>query len=171
MKDALIAFLKDNFSDSILEIDEFRGDVWYQIKPKSLIEICETLKSEPQFQAKYLAEITCVDWLGHEEEKKGRFEVVYSLYSYKHSYRFFLKVRLESDNPQIKTLSNIWKGAIALEREVYDLFGIIFEGHPNLTKIVTPDELEGHPLRKDFPLTWEQPHFSWNKDDPPEVIK
>ena len=171
MKEQLTDFLTDRFSDSLIEINEFRGDVSYRIKPESLIAICETLKIEPQFEAKYLAEVTCVDWLGHELEKDGRFEVVYSLYSYKHSYRFFLKVRLESDHPKIKSLTGIWNGANWLEREVFDLFGIIFEGHPNLTKIVTPDDLEGHPLRKDFPLTWEQPQFSWNKDDPPEVIK
>jgi NADH-quinone oxidoreductase subunit C len=58
-----------------------------------------------------------------------------------------------------------------MEREVWDLFGVNFEGHPEMTKILTPDELEGHPLRKDYPLTWEQPVFSWNKNDPPEVIK
>jgi NADH-quinone oxidoreductase subunit C len=171
MKQQLTDFLKDKFSDSIIAVNEFRGDVTYSIKAQSLIEICQSLKTEPQFEAKYLAEISCVDWLGHELEKQGRFELIYSLYSYKHSYRFFLSIRLDGEKPKIKSLTSIWNGANWLEREVYDLFGVEFEGHPNLTKIVTPDELEGHPLRKDYPLTWEQPKFSWNKDDPPEVIK
>lgn len=171
MKTELTTFLKDNFSDSLINIDEFRGTVSYRVKPESLVAICKTLHDSGEFSFKYLAEISCVDWLGHEREKDGRFEVVYVLHSYKVNFRFMLNVRVNADSPNVPSLTAIWKGANWLEREVFDLFGIIFEGHPNLTKIVTPDELEGHPLRKDFPLTWEQPHFSWNKDQPPEVIK
>jgi NADH-quinone oxidoreductase subunit C len=71
----------------------------------------------------------------------------------------------------VTSITPIWAGADWLEREVFDMMGIIFNGHPNLTKILTADELDGHPLRKDFPLTYEEPHFSYNKDDPPEVTK
>ena len=171
MRDQLATFLKQRFSDGIVNIEEFRGQIFFQIKPDFLIPICTDLQDSGELAVKFLADVTCVDWLGHEKEKDGRFEVVYNLYSYRHKYRFFLTVRLNADSPNVQSLTRLWHGANWLEREVFDLFGIIFEGHPNLTKILTPDELEGHPLRKDFPLTWEQPHFSWNKDQPPEVIK
>jgi NADH-quinone oxidoreductase subunit C len=127
--------------------------------------------SRHELDVRFLADITSVDWLGHEREKDGRFEVAYNLYSIKNTHRFFLKVHLPADNPEIASLTHLWEGANWLEREVWDLMGITFTGHPDLTKILTPDDLEGHPLRRDFPLTWEQPRFSWNKDNPPEVIK
>jgi NADH-quinone oxidoreductase subunit C len=171
MKNELTEFLKDKFSDELISVNEFRGTVSYRVQPEALVTICKALHDSTEFAAKYLAEISCVDWLAHENEKDGRFEVIYVLYSYKANYRFILNVRVDADKPNVPSLTKIWKGANWLEREAFDLFGINFEGHPNLSKIVTPDELEGHPLRKDFPLTWEQPHFSWNKDQPPEVIK
>ena len=80
-------------------------------------------------------------------------------------------MRLSAEKPEIQSLTPIWNGANWLEREVWDMMGISFIGHPDMTKILTPDDLEGHPLRRDFPLTWEVPQFSWNKDAPPEVIK
>ncbi len=171
MRKELSEFLKNKYEDYVTEEELFRDQQSFVVKPDSIVSVCKALLNEKNLEVKYLADITCVDWLGHEQEKLGRYEVVYNLYSYKHSYRFFLKVRLDGESPLVNSLTGIWKGANWLEREVFDLFGIVFEGHPNLTKIVTPDELEGHPLRKDFPLTWEQPVFSWNKDDPPEVIK
>ena len=162
----------EQYGDAILYHDEFRGDISYTIKADRLTDICEALQSEASLDVKLLSDITCVDWLGDEEEvKKGRFEVVYNLYSIGHSYRFFLKVRLSAEDPKVHSLVDLWPGANWMEREVWDLFGIEFVGHPQLTKILTPDELEGHPLRKDYPLTWEKPRFSFNKDDPPEVIK
>lgn len=162
----------EQFGDAVLDDDEFRGDVSYTIKADRLVEICEALHGNAELDVKLLSDITCVDWLGDEqEEKKGRFEVVYNLYSITHHYRFFLKVRLDEDDTKVESLVDLWPGANWMEREVWDLFGIEFVGHPQLTKILTPDELEGHPLRKDYPLTWEQPRFSFNKDDPPEVIK
>jgi NADH-quinone oxidoreductase subunit C len=171
MEEIIRGFLKDNFESALLDEDSFRGDLSFQIDPGSLIDICRALLEDRELEVRYLADLTCVDWLGHSEEDKGRFEVVYNLYSIPHSFRFFLKVRLPSENPTIASVTELWPGANWMEREVFDMFGVTFEGHPNLTKILTPDELEGHPLRRDFPLTWEQPQFSFNKDDPPEVIK
>ncbi len=171
MEEKIRGFLKDRFSDAVLSDDEFRGQQSYRIRPDALVEICQALLDDADLNVKFLADITVVDWLDHPEAEHGRFEVVYNLYSIPHAYRFFLKVRLPEDNPSISTLCDLWPAANWLEREAYDLFGVEFVGHPDLTKILTSDELEGHPLRKDFPLTYEQPAFSWNKDDPPEVIK
>lgn len=171
MEEKIRSFLKGSFGDAILRDENFRGDQSFYITPDALVPICEALLQDGELDVKYLADITSLDWLGHEQEKEGRFEVIYNLYSLSHRYRFFLKVRLPGDNPTIASLTHLWQGANWLEREVFDLMGIRFEGHPDLTKILTPDDLEGHPLRKDFPLTYEVPQFHWNKDQPPEVIK
>ena len=168
---SLSEFLTGRFGDAIVREDIFRGDQSFYIKPEALMEICQALFGNDQLDVRYLVDITSVDWYGHPEEANGRFEVVYNLYSLKHKFRFFLKVRLPGDNPKISSLTDLFGAANWLEREVWDMMGIEFEGHPDLKRILTPDDFEGHPLRRDFPLTWEQPVFSWNKDDPPEVIK
>ena len=165
-------FLTSRFGEAIVREENFRGDQSFFIQPASLADIGQALLDDDDLDARFLKDITCVDWFGHEDEmKEGRFEVVYNFYSVKHKARFFLKVRLPEENPAIDSLTVLYNAANWLEREVWDLFGVVFTGHPNLIKILTPDELEGHPLRRDYPLTWEQPRFSWNKDDPPEVIK
>jgi len=171
MEEKVRGFLRDRFEDAIIAEEEFRGDLSYQIKPEALVEICQAFLDDPELDVKYLADITVVDWLDHDQAAQGRFEVVYNLCSLSNKYRFFLKVRLDGENPTVATLCDLWLGANWMEREAFDLFGITFEGHPDLTKILTPDDLDGHPLRKDFPLTYEEPQFSWNKDQPPEVIK
>ena len=150
--------------------DNFRDQQSFIIRADSLLDLCQGL-FDSELDIKFLADITSVDWYDHDEEVNGRFEVIYNLSSLKNQYRFFLKVRLPADKPEIQSLTPIWNGANWLEREVWDLMGIVFVGHPDLTKILTPDELEGHPLRRDFPLTYEVPQFSWNKDTPPEVIR
>jgi len=162
--------LQNKFSDSVLSQNEFRGQAFFQIRPGALLEICETLQTDPHLEFSMLSDVTCVDWLGHGKEAGGRFEVIYNLYSITNRHRVFLTVRL-GDPPAVPSLCGLWSSANWLEREVFDLFGVIFEGHPDLKKIVTPDELEGHPLRQDFPLTYEMPQFSHNKNEPPEVIK
>ena len=171
MKDKIREFLQSRFADSIIREDDFRDQQTFYIKVDALVPICDALLDEDVLDVRFLADITSVDWIGHERESEGRFEVVYNLLSIKHTHRFFLKIHLPSDNPEIASLTHLWEGANWLEREVWDLMGITFTGHPDLTKILTPDDLEGHPLRRDFPLTWEQPRFSWNKDNPPEVIR
>lgn len=171
MEDKVRTFLNSKFADAIIREDNFRNQQSFYIKPDRLLDICQALQNAEDLDVKYLSDITSLDWLNHESEKDGRFEIVYNFYSISNRYRFFLKARLTADNPTIQSLTGLWSSANWLEREVYDLMGIRFEGHPNLTKILTPEDLEGYPLRKDFPLTYEQPQFNWNKDDPPEVIK
>jgi NADH-quinone oxidoreductase subunit C len=171
MAEAIRTFFATHFSEYIVQEDNFRDLQSFTIRADGLIPIAEALLENDNLGVNHLSDVTAVDWLDHAEESKGRFEVIYNFYSIKNRHRFLLKVRLPADKPKIVTLTDHFAGANWTEREVFDLFGIIFEGHPNLTKILTPDDLEGHPLRKDFPLTYEVPHFSWNKDLPPEVIK
>ncbi|UCG63263.1 MAG: NADH-quinone oxidoreductase subunit C [Candidatus Zixiibacteriota bacterium] len=171
MVDKVRAFFDSRFADAVIKEDNFRHQQSFYIKPNRLLDICQALLDDGELDVRYLSDITSLDWLNHEQEKDGRFEVVYNLYSISNRYRFFIKVPLPEEQPTVQSLTGLWAGANWLEREVFDLMGIHFDGHPNLTKILTPDDLEGHPLRKDFPLTWEVPAFSWNKDEPPEVIR
>ena len=164
-------FLNNNFGKEIVAEDNFRNQLIFIVQPEAIYDICDSFLREDRLDVKFLADITSVDWLGHEMATKGRFEIVYNLYSLKHKGRFFLKTYLPEESPEIRSLTPLWNSANWLEREVFDMMGIVFTGHPDLTKILTPDDLEGHPLRRDFPLTWEEPKFSWNKDAPPEVIK
>jgi len=171
MEDKVRQWLQNRFAESIVSEVNFRGQQSFYVRPDALVSICQSLIEDSELSVGYLADITSCDWLGQETEMGGRFEVVYNLYSLANKYRFFLKVMLPADNPQIASLTPLWNGANWLEREVWDMMGIRFSGHPDLTKILTPDELEGFPLRKDFPLTYEVPQHTWNKDLPPEVIK
>jgi len=163
--------LQSRFADDIIREDNFRDQQSFYIRPEALLPLCQALMDDRELEVRYLADITSCDWLGHEQEMGGRFEVVYNLYSLPHKYRFFVKVMLPAENPEIASLTPLWNGANWMEREVWDMMGVTFTGHPDLTKILTPGDLEGHPLRRDFPLTYEVPQFTWNKDQPPEVIK
>jgi len=171
MEEKVSQFLQDRFSDAILREDHFRNQLSFYITPEAIIPICEALLDDRELDVHYLADLTSVDWLGHEAEMGGRFEVVYNLYSLTHKFRFFLKVMLPSENPEVASVAGLWNGANWMEREVWDMMGISFTGHPDLTRILTPDDFEGHPLRRDYPLTYEVPKFTWNKNEPPEVIK
>jgi NADH-quinone oxidoreductase subunit C len=171
-EDQLREFINSSVGDAFIREETFRDDLSFFIRPDALVDLCQAFLDDADLDVRYLKDICSVDWYGHDDEMaEGRFEVIYNFYSLKHKYRFFIKVRLPEDNPEIDSLTPLFQSANWLEREVWDLMGISFTGHPELTKILTPDELEGHPLRRDYPLTWEQPVFSWNKDDPPEVIK
>jgi len=170
MEEKVRQFMRDNFGDGIVREDDFRGEQSFYIKKEYLVDVLKSLRDEEDLRFELLTDICSLDWLNDPEEAQGRFEVIYNLYSIKNKYRVLIKVRLSGENPEIDTVCELWLTANWLEREIWDLMGIRFSGHPDLTKIVTPDDLEGHPLRKDFPLTYEVPQFSWNKDDPPEVI-
>lgn len=124
-----------------------RGELTLVIRPERIVPVCEFLKISRQYL--YLADITAVDWYPTEP----RFEVVYHIYSHEHKQRLRLKARIGGENPSIASVASVWKSANWYEREAFDLFGIQFQGHPNLKRIVMPDDWEGHPLRKDYPVS------------------
>ena len=123
-----------------------RGEVTLILAPERLRDVCQYLKAEHRFER--LCGVTAVDRLSAEP----RFEVVYHLHSIERNQRLRLKCLLPGANPEIESVTGVWRAADWYEREVYDLFGVRFRGHPNLRRILLPADWEGHPLRKDFPV-------------------
>ena len=113
-----------------------------------LLEAGRFLRDDPDLRFTLLADLAAVDWLPREP----RFEVVYHLVSIEHRYRLRLKVRVSGTSPSLPTAADVWPAAGWLEREVWDLFGIVFDGHPDLRRLLMPEDWEGHPLRKDYPV-------------------
>ncbi|MBI3754225.1 MAG: NADH-quinone oxidoreductase subunit C [Deltaproteobacteria bacterium] len=143
----LVKYVKNRFGPSILDTIIFRDEVTHLIKRESLAGICGFLKTDPLLQFNFLSDIAGVDYY----PQQPRFEVVYHLYSIPKKHRLRLKVKVEEDEV-IPSVTSIWKGADWAEREAYDMFGIVFEGHPNLKRIYMPEDWDGYPLRKDYPL-------------------
>lgn len=141
--------LKDKFGDAVENISERLGETTVYVKRGKLVEICQYLRTDEKLKFNLLSDLTGFD-RGLEEDL--RFEVVYQLTSIPNRMQIRLKVRVSEDDAFIPTVSGVWVTANWHERETFDLFGINFEGHPDLRKILTPEDLEGHPLRKDFPL-------------------
>ena len=111
----------------------------------AIVEICRFLRDDPDLNFEVLSDQTAVDW-----PKEENIQLVYHLYSYSGRHQIVLKVDLPRDNPKIATVENIWKVANWFEREIFDLFGVIFEGHSDLRRILLPEDWEGFPLRKDY---------------------
>lgn len=125
-----------------------RDEMTIYIERGAIREACALLKEDPACPFNFLSDITCVDWLPNEP----RFEVIYNLLSIAKKERVRLKVRLENASPAVESVTSVWPGANYFEREVYDLFGVRFTGHPYLRRILMPEDWEGHPLRKDYPV-------------------
>ena len=123
------------------------------VSPGELPDVGRVLRDRPEFGFALLVELTAVDFWPHEP----RFEVVYTLVSIEHRTRLRLKVRLGGDAAHIGTVSGIWPAANWLEREVWDLFGIVFDGHPDPRRLLMPEDWEGFPLRKDYPVQIRMP--------------
>jgi NADH-quinone oxidoreductase subunit C len=125
-----------------------REEMTIYVDRSSIREACAVLRDDAECAFNFLSDVTCVDWYPSEP----RFEVVYHLLSIAKKERVRLKVRLDSDSPAVESLTSVWPGANYFEREVFDLFGIRFTGHPYLRRILMPEDWEGHPLRKDYPV-------------------
>jgi NADH-quinone oxidoreductase subunit C len=125
-----------------------RGELTLYIDRQFIREVCAVLRADAEEGFNFLSDVTCVDWYPAEP----RFEVVYHLLSQARKQRLRLKVRLGSDDPRLDSITSVWPAANFFEREVFDLFGIQFEGHPYLRRIMMPEDWEGHPLRKDYPV-------------------
>jgi len=125
-----------------------REEMTIYVGREYLREACVLLKGDPTCDFNYLSDVTCVDWYPQEP----RFEVIYHLLSISKKERLRLKVRLSGDAPVVESVTSIWPGGNYAEREVYDLFGVRFTGHPYLRRLLMPEDWEGHPLRKDYPV-------------------
>jgi NADH-quinone oxidoreductase subunit C len=136
--------LKEKFAASVLEVKEFRGEVTVTVKAEDLVEVCRFLKESLRYNA--LIDVTAVDYLGKQEP---RFMMVYQLRSLTNKDALRVKAPVAE---AIDTVSTVWSTADWLEREVFDLFGIHFNGHPDLRRILMTPDWEGHPLRKDYPV-------------------
>jgi NADH-quinone oxidoreductase subunit C len=128
------------------KLDRSELTVW--VEAAAIRQACELLKSDPELQFNFLSDLTCVDW----HPREPRFEVVYHLLSIPRRERVRLKVRLPGGDAVVESLTSVWPAANFFEREVFDLFGVRFLGHPDLRRLMMPDDWKGHPLRKDYPV-------------------
>jgi len=139
--------LKEKFAASIIEVVEFRGEVTVTVAKDAIIDVLLFLKQSLQFNQ--LTDLTAVDYLGKKED---RFMMVYQLLSITNKDRLRVKTAVAEADSSIPTATQVWKTANWLEREVFDLFGITFDKHPDQRRILMADDWVGHPLRKDYPL-------------------
>ena len=132
------------------------GDLIVTVSPEALLSVLTSCKESDALAFNLLVDITAVDWMDLRTE---RFEVVYQLLSLSKLWRLTIKVQVSENNPEVASATSLWKGANFFEREVWDMFGIRFEGHPDLRRILMYEEFVGHPLRKDYPVQGKQPRI------------
>ncbi len=161
----ILTTLRARFGDDVRSVHASRGDLTAEIAPSRVVEICRFLRDDATMAFDFLVDVTAVDYLG----TTPRFELVYHLKSMTRGHRLRLKARVSEDDPRISSVVGIWRGADWLERETWDLYGIRFDGHPDLRRIYLYEEFEGHPLRKDYPKERRQPLVSRADLDTPEA--
>ena len=184
--ETLIQAVKDRSPQAVEASHAYRGDATVIVRRESLLELARTLKEDPVFQMNFLMDLTAVDYSAFGTKPapaffassgvsarpsisipdvdpwpgppaSGRFVVVYHFFSLELKHRLRVEVPVEEEDAEVDSLTSLWGGANWLEREVWDMFGIRFRGHPNLKRILMYDEFEGHPLRKDYPVKKRQP--------------
>jgi NADH-quinone oxidoreductase subunit C len=163
------ARVREQFGEAVLKVKEFRGETYLCIDRAKLPEIVRFLRDDPELQYTYFVECVGVDYSrwGHERDLPERFEVIYNLMSLKHHSRIFLKIGVD-DGQTVPTLTGIFLGAEYPEREIQDLYGVIFEGNGPRPKerFLLPDDWAGYPLRKEYPLGGEDVLFDHGQSGP-----
>jgi NADH-quinone oxidoreductase subunit C len=155
---AILARLRERAGNGVLETHDFRGDHTAVVARETIRDLLTFCRDDAALEFDLLVDITAVDNLKFPGREDGpRFEVVYHLYSTVHNHRLRLKVRVEEDDAHVPTASLLWPIANWLEREVWDMFGVRFDGHPDLRRLLLYEEFVGHPLRKDYPIERRQP--------------
>jgi NADH-quinone oxidoreductase subunit C len=142
--------MSEYYGDQIYSVEIAHGELVMVVDRSIIVPVCRTLRDDPDFQFNFLSYLTAIDWSAMKKEP--RFEVIYQLLSLKKTHRMRVKAGVPDGDPTIDTVSTVWQTADWLERETFDFFGIIFKGHPDLRRILLPEDWEGHPLRKEFPL-------------------
>ena len=159
----IVEKLKAKFPNGIENVREFRGEVTVQVRPDALVEMCAFLRDDPGCRFDYLSDLTAVDWPTREK----RFDLVASLYSTGLRQRVRVKARV-AEGEAVPSVTGVWPASNWLEREVFDMFGITFAGHPDLRRLLMPADWQGHPQRKDYPL--EGPG-EWLMESPQDWLK
>ncbi|MFN4182728.1 MAG: NADH-quinone oxidoreductase subunit C [bacterium] len=141
----MLSRLKEKYPHFVEEIGQMKDIPFVRISRSGVEEVMKFLRNDPNYAMDYLRCLTAVDW-------KDKLEVLYFLYSLPNHFNLCVRVYVPVDHPLIPSVTSVWGGANWMEREVYDLFGIEFIGHPNLERILLPEDWVGYPLRKDYPI-------------------
>jgi NADH-quinone oxidoreductase subunit C len=150
--------LGDRFGAALVETHEHHGDTTVVVERGRLLELLGFCRDEPGLDFDVLMDLTAVDYLKYPGREDGpRFEVVYHLYSIAHNHRVRVKVRVDEDDATVPSAVPLWAIANWFEREVWDMFGVRFAGHPDPRRLLMYEEFVGHPLRKDYPINRRQP--------------
>ncbi len=150
----LVQLLKQKLGNQIAQMTVDRGDAVVWVRRDAMLDFFKILKLDSELDFNMLVSETCVDWL---DSKVDRFELVYHLLSLKNLYRLRVKIPLPESQPEIESLTSLYQSANFMEREIWDMFGVRFKGHPDLRRILMWEGYEGHPLRKDYPVQSKQP--------------
>lgn len=156
--------LKEALPDALLDVHLFRDETTLVIKPDQIVAVARFMRDTKGLVFNFLSDISAVDYYP-EYNRPGRFGVSYHVYSMLYNRRLRLKVFLPEDEPTVTSVTPVWRAAEWLEREIYDMMGVNFTGHPDLRRVLLPDDWEGHPHRRDYPLGYETIMFSFNKDE------
>ncbi len=159
----LVKKLRAKFNGTVVEAQEFLGQLSIRIEPSQIVEVCDALKRDSETPFNYLSDLTCVHF---PDQKDAPFDVVYNLYSIPANERVRLNVAVAD---AVDSVTGVWPSANWPEREVYDLFGVKFRNHPDLRRILLPPDWEGHPLRKDYPLEFVENR--WTENHLPEFTE
>ena len=156
--EAMISVLQARFPADTIEAKPLlekaahhNGQFYVRVEPGRILETMRFLCDDSRLAFEQLCDLTCVDYL-HFPDAADRYGVIYSLLSLTHGHRLWVKCFVNDPKPAVPSVTSIWKGAEWMEREVFDMFGVVFEGHPDLRRILTWDEFKAFPLRKDYPL-------------------
>ncbi len=171
MREKIEVKLRDAFGESVIAVSEFKDQLTVEVKRESIVEVCRLLKEDSELRFDFLSDVCGADMLNFEDASsrkaylaiehdsrpatvpvEERFLVIYNMISLKNKARLRLKVKVDGDNPVCPSVTAVYPAANWFERETFDMFGITFEGHPDLRRMYMPEEYEYHPLRKDFPL-------------------
>ena len=153
----LVRKLKAKFGDAVTEASEFLGQLSIAVSPERIVEVCTALRDDDETPFNYLSDLTCVHY---PDNRSAPFQVVYNLYSISKNER--VRLNVDTNGQGVESVTSVWPSADWPEREVFDLFGVVFHNHPNLRRILLPPDWEGHPLRKDYPLEFIENRWTEN---------
>lgn len=167
MSKIILDRLQEKFGADVLETSSFRGDDVAVVRPSRWREVAEFVKTDPACQCDYFVDLSAVDLCDpntDDLDMADRFEVFFIAHSLKKKHRVRVKARVSGEDPRIDSIASVWSGANWQEREAFDMFGVRFEGHPDLRRILMYEEFEGHPLRKEYPANRAQPLVAYREN-------